>query len=60
MDEPRTAMARASSLPANFQQMINSLDPAVRRAAFIGFPATCEQEERERLVQEFVKKRPPT
>ena len=59
MDEPRAVPASASSLPANFQQMINSLDPAVRRAAFIGFPATTEAKERERLVNEFVKKSSP-
>jgi hypothetical protein len=37
MDEPGTATASASSLPANFHRMINNVDPVVRRAAFIGF-----------------------
>jgi hypothetical protein len=59
MDDPRAATAGASSLPANFQQMINSPDPVVRRAAFIGFPATTEAIERERLVNEFVRKSSP-
>jgi hypothetical protein len=39
--------------------MINNLYTAVRPAAFIGFLATCDQKERERLVQDFVKKTAP-
>ncbi len=50
LDEPRTATANASSLPANLQHMINSPDQQ---------HTTCDQKGRECLVSDFVEKTAP-
>ena len=49
----------SSGLPSTVQQLLNNLDPAVRRVACLGFDDSTSEEQRITLVKDFVKKEAP-
>ena len=50
--------ASADHLPRDVQQMLNSLDPALRRVAFVGFPSESSAEARIKVIDDFISKYP--